>query len=86
MVRGKYTIILEILTICKNGASKTRIVYKANLNFKTAEAYLKLLINKGLINVERDSPKLYQTTLRGMDLIKTLSQVDSELALVYSLA
>ncbi len=85
-VRGKYDIILEILTICKNGANKTRIVCRANLNSKTAGAYLKILIYNGLISVERDSPKLYQTTLKGMNLIKTLSQIDSELVPIYSLA
>ncbi len=86
MVRGKHAIILEILTLCKNGASKTKIVYKANLNFKTAGFYLRLLINNGMINTEGGNPQIYQTTLKGMTLIKILSQVDSELIPISSVA
>ena len=39
MKRSRDTIISHILDICANGASKTRIVYQANLNFRTALPY-----------------------------------------------
>jgi len=32
------------MKICMNGASKTKIVYQANLNFKMVNPYLDLLI------------------------------------------
>ena len=38
--RTNDVIASEILKICVNGASKTRIVYQANLNFLTAKPYL----------------------------------------------
>ena len=42
--RSKHTIISQILGICRDGASKTRIVYQANLNFRTVNPYIELLI------------------------------------------
>ena len=44
MKRDKLEIARNILLICKDGAKKTEIVYKANLNFKNAEVYLKWLV------------------------------------------
>ena len=51
MKRSRQEIISQILEICMNGASKTRIVYHANLNFKTVNPYLDLLIKNDLIQV-----------------------------------
>lgn len=44
MKRSRQEIISQILEICTKGASKTKIVYQANLNFKTVNPYLELLI------------------------------------------
>jgi predicted transcriptional regulator len=52
MNRGKFDIIGSMLRICKNGAKKTEIVYKANLNFKKAEIYLKWLNDREMIMKE----------------------------------
>jgi len=57
--RDKLEIIGSILLICKNGAKKTEIIYKANLNFKNGEAYLQWLIDRELITKEG---KLFKTT------------------------
>jgi predicted transcriptional regulator len=86
MRRGKHTIILQVLTICKTGANKTKIVYQGNLNFKTATYYIDLLINNGLINVEEGNPSMYQTTAKGVNLLKNLLQVNSELVQISSMA
>ncbi|MGD0953243.1 MAG: winged helix-turn-helix domain-containing protein [Methanotrichaceae archaeon] len=42
MKRDKLEIARNILLICKNGAKKTEIVYKVNLNFKNAEGLSKV--------------------------------------------
>jgi predicted transcriptional regulator len=47
--RSKHVIISEILDICKDGANKTRIVYQANLNFRTVDPYIDLLIKNNLL-------------------------------------
>jgi predicted transcriptional regulator len=50
MKRDRLEIIRSILLICRNGgAKKTKIVYEANLNFKSADVYLKLLMEQKLI-------------------------------------
>jgi predicted transcriptional regulator len=50
MKRDRLEIIKSILLICRNsGAKKTKIVYEANLNFKSADVYLKLLMEQKLM-------------------------------------
>ncbi len=82
MRRSRYTIILQILTICRTGANKTKIIYRGNLNFKIANPYINLLINNGLISIEPGNPKIYRTTTKGASLLKNLSQVNVELAAI----
>ena len=48
MKRSREAIITEILEVCEEGATKTRIVYQVNLNFHTVIPYLDLLIKKKL--------------------------------------
>jgi predicted transcriptional regulator len=79
MKRDKLEIIRKILLICKNGGTKkTKIVYEANLNFKTAEVYLKLLIDQKMIIKEEDS---FKTTLKGAALLSNLKNVSVSLDL-----
>lgn len=69
MKRGRFDIIGSILIICKNGAMKTEIVYKANLNFKNAEVYLKWLVDRGMIVKEGE---FFKITTRGSELLANL--------------
>ena len=57
MKRSKDLIISQILLVCAKGANKTRIVYQANLNFRTVDPYLKLLMERGLINAKRSKER-----------------------------
>ena len=75
MKRDKLEIARNILLICKNGAKKTEIVYKVNLNFKNAEGYLKWLIDREMILKEG---KFFKITSRGSELLSNL-QSTSEL-------
>ena len=75
MKRDKLEIARSILLICKNGAKKTEIVYKVNLNFKSAEAYLKWLNDREMI--QKDG-KFFKITSRGSELLSNL-QNTSEL-------
>jgi predicted transcriptional regulator len=71
--RDKLEIIKAILSICrKDDATKTRIVYRANLNFKTAGIYLDWLINKGLVDKNENHFKL---TTRGTELLSNLQDI-----------
>ncbi len=80
MKRSRHMIISQILDICINGASKTRIVYQANLNFRTVNPYIDLLIKNDLIKMKQGQTILYETTDRGIDLLENFKQIHSELS------
>jgi predicted transcriptional regulator len=80
MKRSRQEIFSQILDICMNGANKTRIVYQANLNFRTVNPYLDILIkNQHLIETGQGDQILYQTTQKGMDLLESINKVNSTL-------
>lgn len=78
MKRDRLEIIGSMLFICKNGAKKTEIVYKANLNFKNAEVYLQWLINRELLMKEG---KLFKITPKGSVLLTNLQSASTFLDL-----
>jgi predicted transcriptional regulator len=78
MKRSRDQIISQILGICAHGANKTRIVYQANLNFKTVNPYIELLTKNGLIDVNKDL-NVYETTKRGAELLEDLKAIQIEL-------
>jgi predicted transcriptional regulator len=64
--RNKDQIRAQILSLCQeDGASKTRIVYQTNLNFKTAKEHLDLLLEKGLLEDIPGEHIMYKTTSEG---------------------
>ena len=73
-------IISQILDICVIGASKTRIVYQANLNFRTINPYLDLLIRNSLIDVKKEQTLIYKTTPRGLVLLDNFKHINRELS------
>ncbi len=79
MKRSRHVIISQILSICIKGASKTRIVYQANLNFRTVNPYIDLLTKSGLLNPKQGTTVLYETTERGMELLENFKQIQSQL-------
>jgi len=78
--RSKHVIVSQILDICKNGACKTKIVYQANLNFRTVNPYIDLLIKNNLVEVKQGETILYKTTDRGMHLLDDFKQINSQLS------
>ena len=80
MKRSKHVIVSRILDICKDGANKTRIVYQANLNFRTVNPYIDLLIKNNLIEVKPGKNVLYETTVRGISLLDDFKYINSQLS------
>ena len=76
MKRNREEIISQILSICIDGAIKTRVVYKANLNFKTVEPYLELLVKNKLLKVQPGKRTFYETTKKGENLLKAMENVN----------
>jgi predicted transcriptional regulator len=78
--RSREAIISQMLSICKSGACKTRIVYQANLNFRTVNPYINLLLEKKLIEAKKGQTLLYETTEKGINLLDNINHVHSELS------
>ena len=70
MRRGRFEIIGEILSLATDGANKTSIVYRANLNFNVVNRYLQLLVQEGLISFTEGSTRKYKTTEKGLEFLK----------------
>ena len=76
--RSKDQIILEILKEClEDGASKTRIVYQVNLNFKTVDVYLGLLLKNGLLEAIPGDHMMYKTTAKGEKALECLRVIEA---------
>ncbi len=75
--RSKDKIIADILEIClKPGVAKTNVVYRANLNFKTAMPYLDLLTRGKLLEAIPGKPTIYKTTSKGKKALKTIRAIE----------
>ena len=71
-------IASEILKLCMKGASKTRIVYQANLNFLAAKPYLDNFTKKGFLEVIHEGSRVvYRTTPRGLELKERFEEIHS---------
>jgi len=76
--RNQVSIALDILNACVDGATKTKVVHRANLNFLTVYPYLINLINKGLIEeIVENSRVVYKTTLKGLEFRKKFAQAQA---------
>ena len=62
-------ITADILKIAKYGAKKTRIVYRANLNFKILHEYLDDLSEAGLITNGQEEKGIIKTTDKGIEFL-----------------
>lgn len=79
MRRSKQQIIFQILDVCQEGASRTRIVNRANMNNKSAKPYIDMLMTRDLLKLKSNSPALYMTTNKGTQLLHALKMIGSEL-------
>ncbi len=70
--RCRLDIVVEILDVASSGATKTKIVYGANLNFAIATKYLDLLQEKGLI---RTNSNIYEITEEGEKFVEKAKEL-----------
>lgn len=70
--RCKFDIIVAILDVVSSGATKTKIVYEANLNFNLAAKYLGLLQEKRLIRINSN---VYEITEEGKTFLKKAKEL-----------
>ncbi len=58
----------SILSVCTDGALKTHVMFRCNLNSRQLHFYIESLLAKGLLEKERSPPSAkvqYLTTQRG---------------------
>jgi predicted transcriptional regulator len=67
-------IYAEILAQAKEGVTKTRIMYQANLSFLQLKKCLNELTSLGLIEIQN---LLYKTTVRGVRFLDLYEEVQS---------
>jgi len=68
--RNNLDICADILRVARLGAKKTRIVYRANLNFKILKNYLQMLGDNGLMKHEDG---FFITTSKGAQFLEQYS-------------
>ena len=75
--RTRLKVITDILLEALNGTNKTRIMQRANLNHHRFDRYFSELLACGAISKGNFEGRiLYQTTEKGLHLIKTISQAE----------
>ena len=72
--RSRWEILMEILQAALNGAKKTHIIYRVNLNHLRFNKYFPGLLAEGLIakDTNCNGDTLYRTTEKGKALLRTL--------------
>lgn len=65
--RDSLSIVADILESASLGASKTRIMFSANLSFKLLEKYLSMVLRAGLLKLNYNK---YELTKHGQDFLK----------------
>ena len=72
MRRNDLDICADLLTVARDGAIKTQLVYKANLNFKIIKKYITRLSECGFLDSERGE---YFTTDKGNRFLTQYQEV-----------
>lgn len=65
--RDRLSIIAAILEAANSGASKTHVMFMANLSFSLLEKYLDVAVRAGFVRVEGSK---YQLTEHGREFLK----------------
>jgi len=76
MRRHQLEIIADILQAAKRGTNKTRIMYRADVNFKQTQKYLGKLMEKGLLTeTKHERKKLFQISDKGLEYLHKYNEL-----------
>jgi len=83
--RSQMDIVADVLDAAVGGVKKTHIMYKCNLSFKQLEAYLDLLLDRGLLRAVSEGeksgdPRVFKITDRGQSLLEAYQNLKALLA------
>lgn len=74
--RSRIDIISQILEAANGGyATKSKIMYKAFLNYDQLKDYLTVLIESGLLSYDLDT-QIFKATEKGLRFLKVYGQLD----------
>ena len=74
--RDKLVIMAEIISIAKNGTSKTHIMFKANLSFSQLNQYLQILSQTSLLDKSGyNGREIYKATQKGIEFMERQCQI-----------
>jgi predicted transcriptional regulator len=78
--RCEMEIISEILSLCKEGAKKTQILYRTNLSYTQLQDYLSFLLKTGVLKAHNTAPYItYTTTEKGLNVLDNITKLFNEL-------
>jgi predicted transcriptional regulator len=72
--RNSLEIMAEILSLCRQPQTKTKVMYGTNLSWKMLQQYLSQLTSRGHLEVHHSSIK-YVTTRKGLDFLEKWSEL-----------
>ncbi len=81
--RSRAEVIADILGEALEGANKTRLIYRCNLNFARFNRYLYELLRANLVECVNANPEgvaLYKTTEKGRELLDVLRKASEFLS------
>jgi predicted transcriptional regulator len=82
--RSKINIISQILEAANGGnATRSKITYKAFLNYYQLKEYLMLLTEKDLLRYDKDT-QTFKTTEKGLRFLDTYNQMDDMIKELHS--
>jgi predicted transcriptional regulator len=74
--RDQFHIVNEILDVAKQGASKTRIMYRVNLSFAGVNHYLTFMVrNKLLLKSHENCKTVYYPSEKGLTFLSSYIQL-----------
>ena len=70
--RGKLQIIADILSVVREGARKTHVMYRANLSYRLLSRYLTEVLECGLVSLDKEDR--YKLTRRGQNFLDRFNE------------
>jgi predicted transcriptional regulator len=74
--RSRTEIVGQILKVANGGATKTKIMYEAFLNFAQMKDYLKVLTEDDLLSYDGQTHR-FKTTKRGLQFLDKYNQIEA---------
>jgi len=84
LTRSRWDIMASFLSVAMSRRAKTYIMRKCNLSYRQLQAYLAILLDKGLLKVEPcegsgNPAKIYVTTEKGQAFLRAYRNLKADI-------